>query len=435
LAGLAYLASFDLSADAQAVLNPHTLNVLLLAVGAGFCAWLLDRAEPQRRSTAGALLFALASAWWFWGGIREVGTNIGNGALDEAQAWLAFVALTGFVAAGLLRWLSWERLAWWPPIAVATAVPAVGLAYLDESNWLTEWQGLILPLLAASLIAVLPRLKPMPGRLAATHIAGWAALTVAIGLGISRALDNANADALGSGWWMVLPWLPLGALTLLLLKRPMWAGWPVGEAVMAYRRVALGLALLVLGVLWVVSQPLDGSPAPLPWVPLLNPLELFHVAGLIGLWAWLRGVPLDSPQRPIAQWITGGAAFVLLTTLTLRSSWHWLGESMPVDAYAYWSGYSPSAVAAWPATQAALSVVWSLAGVVCWVLGSRRGSRPLWTFGALLLGAVLLKLLLVDRANLGDLLGIVSFLTVGGLLVAVGRIAPRPPSRSEEPST
>jgi uncharacterized membrane protein len=75
--------------------------------------------------------------------------------------------------------------------------------------------------------------------------------------------------------------------------------------------------------------------------------------------------------------------------------------------------------------------VWSLAGVVCWVLGSRRGSRPLWTFGALLLVAVLLKLLLVDRENLGDLLGIVSFLTVGGLLVIVGRLAPRPPSRLE----
>jgi uncharacterized membrane protein len=44
---------------------------------------------------------------------------------------------------------------------------------------------------------------------------------------------------------------------------------------------------------------------------------------------------------------------------------------------------------------------------------------------------VLLKLLLVDRENLGDLLGIVSFLTVGGLLVIVGRLAPRPPSRLE----
>ncbi len=57
--------------------------------------------------------------------------------------------------------------------------------------------------------------------------------------------------------------------------------------------------------------------------------------------------------------------------------------------------------------QTSLTVVWSVLGVVGWVAGSRRGSRALWMGGAVLMGVVLAKLLLVDRAHLGSVLGIV----------------------------
>ena len=117
--------------------------------------------------------------------------------------------------------------------------------------------------------------------------------------------------------------------------------------------------------------------------------------------------------------------------MNARNSWVTWKVSLCARSWLMSSQRASRGAISWNRSQAALSVVWSLAGVVCWVRGSRRGSRPLWTFGALLLGAVLLKLLLIDRGNLGDLLGIVSFLVVGGLLVIVGRLAPRPPSRPE----
>jgi uncharacterized membrane protein len=80
--------------------------------------------------------------------------------------------------------------------------------------------------------------------------------------------------------------------------------------------------------------------------------------------------------------------------------------------------------------QTSLTVAWCLAGVTTWILGSRRRDRPLWWLGAALLGVVLVKLLLVDRQFVGNITGIVSFVVVGLLLIAVGRIAPTPP-RSE----
>jgi uncharacterized membrane protein len=47
------------------------------------------------------------------------------------------------------------------------------------------------------------------------------------------------------------------------------------------------------------------------------------------------------------------------------------------------------------------------------------------------MGVVLLKLVLVDRAYLGNLAGIGAVLTVGLLLVIVGYLAPSPPRRAE----
>ena len=63
--------------------------------------------------------------------------------------------------------------------------------------------------------------------------------------------------------------------------------------------------------------------------------------------------------------------------------------------------------------QTTLTVLWSVLGVVGWVVGSRRGQRGLWLAAAVLMGVVLAKLVLVDRQHLGNLLGIGSFIAYG----------------------
>lgn len=433
LAGAAYVVSFDDAHDGMAVLNPHALNLLLLVVGAGACAWLLDRSHEKQHSFGGALLAAAALGWWFWAGAREVerhaNAHDSEAAFGIGAAWLVFIAVSALLAAALRRTVEWRKPAWLAALALPTATLAVTVAYLEASDWLARPAGWALLALAVSMAVVLPTLRGLTGRLAAAHIGGLAAITVALGLGIREGLEAINAETLGDGWRWIVPWLPLAALTALLLRRPTLAAWPVGDAVHGYRRIALALALLVLGSVWVVTQAVAGSAAPLPWVPLLNPVELFQGLGILGLAAWMQRSPPNAPTRTLAALALSAAAFLTMTMVTLRASWHWSAESF---ARAPWmDAVDWATVASWTPSQAALSVVWALAGVVCWVLGSRRGSRALWTYGAVLLGLVLLKLLLVDRGNLGDLLGIVSFLTVGALLVVVGRLAPRPPSRPE----
>jgi uncharacterized membrane protein len=77
--------------------------------------------------------------------------------------------------------------------------------------------------------------------------------------------------------------------------------------------------------------------------------------------------------------------------------------------------------------QASLSLVWSVLGVAGWVAGSRRRHRGLWQLGAVLMGIVLVKLVLIDRIHLGNLPGIASFIGYGLLCTLVGYLAPAPP--------
>jgi uncharacterized membrane protein len=432
LAGVAYLVSADLHEDSTAIFNAHTLNLLLLTFSAGFCAWLLDRRDGGRRSAGGALMTVIASAWWAWAGAREIAFNLAGSGLTHGAGWIGFVALSSGIAALLLWRLDWRKPAWWPAVALPSALLGVGLAALEDQDWLVQGQGMLLPLLALAMVLVLPTLRRTPNRLAFAHIGGLAALCLAIGLGIREGLSDLNEGMLGEGWRWIVPWVPLALLATLLARRPQWAAWPVGDAIEGYRRVALGLAALVLGGLWAVTLTLGASATPLPWLPLLNPVELFQVAGLVAAALWVRGLKAESGLRTFAQVALLLGGFAVASMATLRACLHLFDDGG--GAFAWSSGVDWSRVAGTLEAQAALSIVWALGGVLCWVLGSRRGSRTLWTFGASLLGLVLLKLLLVDRSNLGDLLGIVSFLAVGGLLVLVGRIAPRPPSRTTEPA-
>ena len=83
--------------------------------------------------------------------------------------------------------------------------------------------------------------------------------------------------------------------------------------------------------------------------------------------------------------------------------------------------------------QSALSVVWAVIALTAMVLGVRLVRRAVWIAGASWMAVVVVKLFLVDLANLGAVSRVVSFLGVGVLLLIVGYLAPVPPAAPEEP--
>jgi len=64
---------------------------------------------------------------------------------------------------------------------------------------------------------------------------------------------------------------------------------------------------------------------------------------------------------------------------------------------------------------------------------TRRGQRPVWLAGALLLALVVVKLFVFDLSRLQGMGRIVAFLGVGVLLLAIGYFSPVPPKTAAEP--
>lgn len=399
-----------------ALLNAHFMGALLIALAGLASAWSWHRERP---GSGFALLYYLwGLAWWSGNGIHEIDRFVPG--LYRWDATLAFAALSGGLAAlAFRRWpaqaLSWTVAAtlWLAlPLAIAqTQVHAQPFAHYGLMAWLAY---------AALGLYALGALREAAGlELAAAH-AGWLwSWTLALSLWLH---DLVGTPQMGRGWWFAaagLPWLLAAAA---VLWRPQWVSVPVASRFAQWRAPLLASLLLPVGVGAALALWLPGYSQPLPWLPLLNPLDLTQAAALALVAAWLRTPLAPSALRDVRVPFLSIAAFALVTVVTLRGTHHWGGGP--------WGDgmFSTSLV------QTSLTVLWSVLGVLGWILGSRRGQRSLWLAGAVLMAVVLAKLVLIDRGHLGNLFGILSFLAYGVLCTVVGYLAPAPP-RAAEPSS
>ena len=190
--------------------------------------------------------------------------------------------------------------------------------------------------------------------------------------------------------------------------------WPMQLRFHRYDAAWFTPAFALLACAWVIGLFLEGSSSPIMYVPILNPLELSLLAVLALFGGYIRQEKPDM-EAVLKLWPYVGFAFI--TMATLRGVHHL--NNVPWNVGILNSGMA----------QASLTIVWSLIGVSGLILGSRRGDRKQWMSGALLMGVVLIKLVLVDRTYMANIPGIVSCLAVGLLLVVVGYFAPQPPKQ------
>jgi len=218
------------------------------------------------------------------------------------------------------------------------------------------------------------------------------------------------------GWYglmLALPWL---VLVTLSLYRWQWLCWPLGAGFDGFRNTVQMIGLAVLGLWWLVWLFNAGNSDPLVWIVVLNSLDLAQIAVLL-----LLALCLYQSNQRLPVWLAL-LALLLVSVITLRAVHHL--AHLPWSMRLFSSGI----------TQASLTVVWSVLGVAAWVSGSKRSSWGLWLSGVLLMGVVLLKLLLVDRSNLGNLPGISAFIIYGLFCTVVGGLAPAPPRNNTGPA-
>ena len=379
------------------------------------------------------LVVVWSLAWWSLAALPDFARALqGDDPAHWTQLWptvlTVWVLLTSLLATLLARWRDWRVLgqasfATVPGWVLTAALGAGGLGFAPHMHggWIAWplallWHGLLLrgqPRWVAPAFTV-KALTPL-------HVLGfWLFLLLA----------TREAQWWSAGWgepgsaWPTLGWVLVPAAVLALLGHPaLRRRWPLADFGKAYLLIACApVAAYLLLWLWGGNMR-SGEAAPLPYVPLLNPLELGQALVLLALILWRRAWPASAQAalpRPLLLAVLGATAFALYTGMVLRCCHHWAGVP-----------WSAQALFASKLTQAALSVAWAIVGVALMLMGHRRVQRVLWGVGAVLLAVVVAKLFFVELADRGGLYRIISFIVVGLLLLLVGYFAPVPPSLPE----
>ncbi|MCR6625039.1 MAG: DUF2339 domain-containing protein [Pseudoxanthomonas sp.] len=390
--------------------NATFMSALLIAIAGFASAW----AYRARAGGVALVYYLWALVWWLSNGAAEIMGHLGH--RDEPDATLAFAALTGWLAAEVHRRRPAGALVWTTQAALASAAPLALWQTLEHQQPFAgngAWAWLAYAVLGVRSLVCL--------RESDHHLAGAAQfvwwLVWPLVASLLLAWLPGHVQGMGTGWQaglIALPWLVVVALALF---RWAWLAAPLGERFDGWRTPLLGVLFAALGLWWLVSLFMAGSARPLPWMPVLNPLELAQFAVLVLLLRWWMPEARVLPPSRIV--LLSSLAFVWITSVVLHAVHHWGGVP--------WNeGLLSGSLA-----QTSLTVTWSVLGVLGWVIGSRRGQRMLWLGGAVLMGVVLAKLVFVDRQHLGNLLGIGSFIAYGLLCTVVGYLAPAPPRRVE----
>jgi uncharacterized membrane protein len=411
------------------LLNTWFLAGLLLGVSSLFVA-----AHAYRARAAIAREWQLAQVLIPWGllfvlgaGLGEIDARVPVAVQPGAEiAWLGAVALILELVAGAREWQAGR----YPGLALWLAM----IFFLGRHHYDFDVQPfarggyLGWPIYALAMGTILRRFVPRAPRFVqfAHPLALWLWTAFCISLADQLVADVAHFDR---NYVMAASLTVIVAVVLGVLVLAQKTSWLVGREPVLYVRFGLTglIALLLVRVLQAdVTQP--GSNTPLPYLPVANALDLALLLSFAAAFVWIRrgadvlpateSEPLVPRQlRLLASIALAALAFVSWNSLLARSVHHF--ADLPWDAEALWTSVP---------LQVAFSLSWTLIALGLMIYAHRRAIRPAWFTGASLLALVVLKLFVLDLAELSSGAKIGTFLGVGLLLLTIGALAPVPPS-------
>ena len=287
-----------------------------------------------KQRTAAAALLALGVFVWLFALFAETWARI-DSQWAAAQIALAIVAVT----AAMLVWLS-HKLKWgWPlklswvhfvaHIVVGTAAVAIAIEAAQMPSRHYGW--IVWPLAWGFFYARLAWEQRAPLRVptsmqAALHVGGLWLLTAMIAAEAALRIDTIAGD----GWFHAI-WGAVPAVALWLVVQYAMR-WPMRAAPFAYASIgAPGLAIFTLAWILFASVFTPGDPAPIGYLPLLNPLDLASLLALAAVLRWHLADQRVALQRPV-RYALGVTAFIALNAAALRAVHFLAGVPWNVDA-------------------------------------------------------------------------------------------------------
>jgi uncharacterized membrane protein len=414
------------------ILNSVYLGGVMISAAAVFSTRMLERSRQTLSETERwipAALFFWGLAWWLSAGSAEILRQISS--MYQFAALLVFVAASALISSELVR-RQGIAVARWPALGLLPVMvffSGAAVFAIEGEHPFGDQRGLAWLSAFAVFYLVCRRHEPPEntGLARALHVGSALLLMSLVSWELAWWIDELVR---GSGSWPLIGWAIVPAAALAVLPRlERLLPWPVGAHWSSYIGAVGGITAGYL-MLWVFGTNLSspGDPYPLPYVPLLNPLDIAEGFVLLVLVRYLLGlktanVPFltHETERALAV-TTAAAAFVWINAVLLRTLHHW--ADVPFDA---------SAMLESTLVQTSLSIFWTLLALTTMLLATRRASRFAWLAGAALLAVVVVKLFLVDLSRVGTVERIVSFVAVGVLMLVIGYFSPLPPGERKSP--
>ncbi len=408
------------------VLNGNFLGGTMIAWMALYSARKLrtdERADKSLRPVSvGLLIWGLL--FWFGAGTAEILDRVSGSTQLHALLLFGTLSLAAIAYAGKrFAWVAYSRVS----LALLPALFIGALGYLLEFDHFFAGLGVLGWLVAiAAHLWVLHCYDDKENR-AETAAHGWGVIffTGLLAIEVSWQVERVVYNDVWSGSAALLV-VAIAAFALLFERRKDHnRSWPFSRHSDAYFLAALlmvgGYMLLVIGV--CLNNP--GDPAPVPYIPVLNPLDVLSIVAVALTWYALR------LEQQSERWRLGddsrktqlfllGLALLLSTIAVVRIVHHTTGVAWHPDALMDSVG-----------VQSTLSIYWAILGLSGMVIGTKRSRRSVWMMGAGLMVIVVLKLFVIDLGNTGTVSRIISFLGVGVMLLVVGYFSPVPPRQSD----
>lgn len=456
LAAAAFTAAYDHHVPSlHAFANSHFIGTVMLALGSlAISWWAFASSRHQHEASAqdangeskldttlidsGSVLFFLVGfAWALFG----VWTEVLSSALSLSDVtrfgWFTF----SFVALGFLAFLAWRRTGWASarfPVVVMLPflILCAGVHLVMNPRASLYFDLLLWPLCFVLHLVMLRGVDALsPQRWwRIVHTGNMLLLILLIGGFLHRAVNA--ADLRHTDWAAVIMLFASTLVMMALSSGRVWAespsGWPLDRFQREYAvHAGLGVAILTtLGAL-IVACTARGDASPLPYLPLLNPVDLCAFLAIASVALWIRQLRASTLvadasilRSGVALGVLAFAGFIVVNTVWLRFAHHFRGIA-----------WNSTALADSFFVQAGYSMLWTLLGVGAMVLAHRKVQRTVWQAGAALLALTVVKLLVVDLGNSGGGERIVAFIGVGILMVVVGYFAPLPPKAAKPAAT
>lgn len=405
-----------------AVINAHYMGAVMISLAAFYTGYLLAGSKSALRDAEKSFdlpLIIWGELWWFGAGLREIDIYV-QGDYRFSSA-LIFIALSCLMFELLGK--RFDNAALRYPAMVLIAAMAIGAAAmaLDVAHPFAAhaYIGWIMAFAVYYWALRRQEQAELKVNLSLRHAAALWLLTALLTWEIVWAIDMFLP---GTKLWplMAWAWVAIPVILLIALKGDRMS-WPVARHYKIYLSWG-GIPIISYLVLWswYINRHSTGDVSPLPYMPLLNPLDLTQIMVLLALAAWIRIFPafvasrFDLARGLMLTW--AALALFWISALVARSVHHWADVPFHFDALVN------SVI-----LQAALSLLWTLGALGVMVFATHTQRRFLWLTASGLLAAVIVKLFFVDLANTATVARIVSFLGVGSLLLVIGYFSPVPP--------